>query len=432
MTVGGSARAWSVVGLCMLAYILSFVDRQILALMIVPIRSDLALTDLQFGLLGGLAFAIFYGLLGIPIATLADRRSRPAIIAIGIAAWSIATACCGFAFGFAQLFLGRVFVGAGEAALSPAAYSLFADLFPKDKLGRATAVYSTGSFIGAGIAFVAGGAVIAWVGSHHDTLPLFLQGFATWQIVFMIVGLPGLPLALLVWLAVDEPRRHAPAQVAPSLKIVLSYLWTERRILLTNFFGFSFTAAAMYALLNWTPAYLIRVHGFSAPRAGVWLGLGVAGACTLGVLTSGWLVDFFIKRGRGDASFLTGIIGAVGTGTSILLLPFAPTLDAGMAILVVSLFFMAFPMPPSTVMIQHTCPKRMRSRMAAMFLLLNSLIGIAGGSAAVGYLNDNVFTGSTGTASSLAVVVAVSGACAALILATGLGPLRRWRGAHAD
>jgi MFS family permease len=421
----GTGKAWLVVALCMLAYVLSFVDRQILALMIEPIRADLALSDLEFGLLGGLAFALFYGVLGIPIASLADKRSRPAIIAIGIAVWSLTTAACGFARSFVQLFLNRMLVGAGEAALSPATYSLLADLFPKDRLGRAIAVYSTGSFVGAGAAFLAGGAVIGWVKAHHALLPLALQGFATWQIVFMIVGAPGLPLALLIWLVVGEPRRTATAAEAPpALSGVLRFLIAERRVLLTNILGFSFTAAAMYALLNWTPAYLIRAHGFDAPRAGLWLGIGVATACTAGVLASGWLVDFFARRGRGDSSFLTGIIGAAGTGVSILALPFAPTLGASMVPLLLSLFFMAFPMPPSTVLIQRACPPRMRSRMAAIFLFSNSLIGIAGGSAAVGALNDHVFSGPLATARSLALVVAVSSACAVLILASGLRPLR--------
>lgn len=422
--VSANAKAWGVVALCMLAYVLSFVDRQILALMIEPIRSDLALSDFEFGLLGGLAFAIFYGVLGIPIASLADRRSRPAIIAIGIAVWSLTTAACGLARSFTQLFINRMFVGAGEAALSPSTYSLLADLFPKERLGRAIAVYSTGSFVGAGGAFLAGGAVIGWVKAHHALLPLFLQGFAIWQIVFMIVGVPGMPLALLIWLLVGDPRRAAPAEDAPAFWSVARYLVAERRVLLTNIFGFSFTAAAMYALLNWTPAYLIRAHGFAAPRAGLWLGIGVATACTAGVLASGWLVDFFSRRGRADACFLTGIIGAIGTGISILGLPFAPTLGAGMVVLLFSLFFMAFPMPPSTVLIQRACPPRMRSRMAAIFLFSNSLIGIAGGSAAVGALNDHVFSGPTATASSLAVVVAISSACAAVILASGLRPVR--------
>lgn len=140
----------------MLAYIFSFIDRQILALMIEPIKADLGLSDTQFSLLHGLAFSLFYAFMGLPLAYLADRFSRPKIIAVGVVFWSIATAFCGLSKNFIQLFLSRMGVGVGEAALSPAAYSMFSDMFSKDKLGRAVAVYSIGSFVGGGIAFQVG------------------------------------------------------------------------------------------------------------------------------------------------------------------------------------------------------------------------------------------------------------------------------------
>ncbi|WP_049055643.1 MFS transporter, partial [Achromobacter xylosoxidans] len=153
------AYEWYVVLICMLAYIFSFVDRQILALMIEPIKRDLQLSDTQFSLLHGLAFSLFYAFMGIPIALLADRYSRPRIIAIGVAFWSLATAACGLSKNFGQMFLARIGVGVGEAALSPATYSMLSDMFPRHKLGRAVGIYSIGSFIGGGLAFLIGGYV---------------------------------------------------------------------------------------------------------------------------------------------------------------------------------------------------------------------------------------------------------------------------------
>ena len=143
----GERQAWYVVILCMIAYIFSFIDRQILSLLIAPIQADLGISDTQFGLLHGLAFSLFYATMGMPLASLSDRMSRPLIIAVGVALWSFATMACGLARGFGQLFLARVAVGAGEAGLSPATYSLISDLFPREKLGRAVAVYSIGSFL---------------------------------------------------------------------------------------------------------------------------------------------------------------------------------------------------------------------------------------------------------------------------------------------
>jgi MFS family permease len=151
-------RAWLVVGLCMVAYVFSFIDRQILALLIGPIQADLKLSDTQFGLLQGLAFSLFYATMGIPIASLADRHPRPLIITVAVAFWSLATMACGLAGTFMALFLARLGVGAGEAGLSPATYSLIGDLFPRERLGRAIGVYSMGSFLGAGIAFLVGAA----------------------------------------------------------------------------------------------------------------------------------------------------------------------------------------------------------------------------------------------------------------------------------
>ena len=169
------AYEWYVVLVCMLAYIFSFVDRQILALMIEPIKRDLDLSDTQFSLLHGLAFSLFYAFMGIPIALLADRYSRPRIIAIGVAFWSLATAVCGLSRNFAQMFLARIGVGVGEAALSPATYSMLSDMFPRDRLGRAVGVYSIGSFIGGGLAFLIGGYVINLLKSV-DTVALPLLG----------------------------------------------------------------------------------------------------------------------------------------------------------------------------------------------------------------------------------------------------------------
>ncbi|MGH7462539.1 MAG: MFS transporter, partial [Longimicrobiales bacterium] len=181
--------------LCMVAYVFSFIDRQITALLIEPIRADLRISDTQFSLIHGLAFAFFYALMGMPIARLADTRSRPVIISAGIFVWSIATATCGLTRNFWQLFAARMAVGCGEAALSPTAYSIIADSFPKSRLGLALGVYSMGSFIGAGLAFLIGGTVIELV-TRIGALELPVLGTVKpWQMTFFIVGMPGVLIA---------------------------------------------------------------------------------------------------------------------------------------------------------------------------------------------------------------------------------------------
>ena len=206
--VGTSLSSWYGLAILFIAYTVSFVDRTILSLLVEPIKADLYLSDTQISLLHGLAFAIFYTFLGIPIARLADQRSRKLIITTGICVWSIMTAACGLAGRFSTLFLARVGVGVGEAALSPAAYSMISDMFPKNKLGLALSLYSSGVYVGAGLAFIIGGlAVEAALQLRMPELPLIgiVDG---WQVIFFIVGLPGLLVALLM-LTVKEP---APRQ----------------------------------------------------------------------------------------------------------------------------------------------------------------------------------------------------------------------------
>ena len=298
------AYEWYVVLVCMLAYIFSFVDRQILALMIEPIKRDLGLSDTQFSLLHGLAFSLFYAFMGIPIALLADRYSRPRIIAIGVAFWSLATAVCGLSRNFAQMFLARIGVGVGEAALSPATYSMLSDMFPRDRLGRAVGVYSIGSFIGGGLAFLIGGYVINLL-KRVDTVVLPLLGaLRPWQVTFFVVGLPGLLVALLILLTVRDPGRRGLRLGAdgraskPSIGDTFRFLARHRRTFCCHFLGFSFYAMALFALLGWTPAFYMRKFGLSPTEAGYMLGAVVLAANTAGVFCGGWLMDALARRGR--------------------------------------------------------------------------------------------------------------------------------------
>jgi MFS family permease len=415
---GGMGRAWYVVMLCMVAYILSFIDRQILSLLIGPIQADLGITDMQFGLLHGLAFSIFYATMGIPIAGLSDRMSRPLIIALGVAFWSAATAACGLARGFGQLFAARICVGAGEAALSPATYSLISDLFPKEKLGRAIAVYSLGSFLGAGLAFLLGGSIIALVGGQDSTTLLGME-FKPWQLVFLIVGLPGIPLALLIGATIREPfpagTRPGPRTI-PRFGAVLAFLKQERAIFLPHMAGFTLAAMALFALLGWS-------FGLTPATSGIWLGGIAIVAGGGGVLASGWLMDAMTARGYRDAPFRTGIIGAVGTVIPAALLPLATTLPIAALLLGLALFFASFPMPPSTAVMQVVAPSRMRSRVSAIFLCSNSFLGLALGSFLVGLLSDRLFHG---VGPSLAMVAAGSALSAAIVLRMGCAPFRRF------
>jgi MFS family permease len=440
----------------MVAYVFSYIDRQIMTLLIQPIQADLSLSDTQFGLLHGLAFALFYATMGIPIAHLSDRYSRPLIIGAGVFLWSAATVTCGFARTFWQLFAARLAVGVCEGALSPATYSMLADYFPRDQLGRAVAVYSTGSFVGAGLAYLGGGAIVSMVSSVDLSGVPLIGALRPWQLAFVLVGLPGVLVAVVCWATVrDAPRTedtradghpdiagdpHAvghPDDAGPpdaaGMLGVFAFFRAHAAALGLHFAGFSFASLALYQLLGWGPAIFIRGFGLTPTQTGYALGAATLIASTAGVLTSGWLNDRLQRSGHLDAPLRTGAVGGAGLVAPVVLLPFADSFPLALVLFGIALFFGSFPMPPSTTGIQLLAPNRMRSRLAAMFLFCNSLFGMALGSAIVGALNDYVFRSPAAVTRSVAIVVGFAGVATVVLLAVGCGPFRTSvRGIHGD
>ncbi|KUR77599.1 MFS transporter [Novosphingobium sp. Fuku2-ISO-50] len=419
-----SVYGWYVVFVCTAAYVLSFVDRQILSLLIGPIKADLGISDTAFALLHGFAFSLFYATLGIPVAGLSDRTSRPGVISAGIAVWSLATAACGLAASFAGLFAARIMVGAGEAALSPASYALINDLFPRERLGRAIGVYSLGSFFGAGLAFLAGGAVIAAVSGHGGLAigPLHLR---VWQACFILVGLPGMALAALVALTVRDPHRRTGEPV-PGLGAVLTFLMRLRAIFGPHIFGYVMSGWALFATLAWAPAVLTRGYGFGTADAGFWLGLNAIFAGGGGAYASGWLLDRLARAGRADTTFLVGIVGGLGSAVSAILLALASRPVAGVLAMACLQFFSSFPITPSSALTQMVAPRTMRARISALLICGTGLIGAGLGTLLVGLLNDHLFTAPGGVVFSLAMIAGLGGAISAAILAAGCRPMRAW------
>ena len=292
--------AWYVVGVLTLVYIFSFIDRQILNLLVRPIRRDLGITDFQMSLLMGFTFALFYTFFGIPLGRLADSRSRRTIIAAGFTVWSMMTAACGLAKNFLQMLLLRMGVGVGEAALSPAAYSIITDYFPPKRRATAISVYSMGIYIGSGIAFIVGG-IVAGVASAQETWYLPLVGATRpWQVVFFIVGLPGVLLALLMYTVREPVRRgirlrqtsYGKTSVARvPLRDVIGYLGRNWTTFLCHNVGFALLSFSSYGSSAWIPTFFVRNHGWTESRAGQVYGWIIAIASTLGVVAGGRLAD---------------------------------------------------------------------------------------------------------------------------------------------
>ncbi|EZQ10649.1 spinster family MFS transporter [Acinetobacter sp. Ver3] len=417
--------AWYVVTLCMLAYVFSYIDRQILVLMIEPIKADLNLTDTQFSLLHGLAFSLFYAFMGLPIAYLADRFSRPKIIAIGIIFWSLATAACGLSKNFIQLFLSRMGIGIGEAALSPAAYSMFSDMFSKDKLGKAVGIYSIGSFIGGGMAFLVGGYVISLLkDATFIDVPL-LGMMKAWQVAFILVGLPGVFIGLLFILTVRDPQRTGQKLDASGnvvkVKFTDSFKFLKKhsKTFTCHYMGFTFYAMALFCVMSWSPAFYMRNSGLSPVETGYMLGTILLIANTSGVFFAGWLTDYLTSKGRRDAAMYAGYLGGLGIILPIISYTLVDSLWLSVAIFTVAMFFASFPMPTSTAAMQILAPNQLRAQISAIFLLISSLIGLGIGTTLVALITDKVFGDTNMVGYSISIVGGFSALLTIILLKTG-------------
>ena len=419
-----SGRAWWSVLVFLALYVLSFVDRQVLSLMIVPIQKDLGIGDFQASLLSGFAFALFYTFFGIPIARLADSRSRRAIVAAGLAIWSGATACCGIARGYASLFLARTGVGVGEAALSPSAYSSIADAFPPEKRGRAMGVYSVGSYLGSGLAFLLGGYLIAYLGERTAReLPL-VGTLAPWRVVFLAVGIPGLVLVPLLATVVEPSRRGAHSE-GRRFAETLAHLRAHWKAYAGHNVGFGLLALSGYGSSAWTPAFLQRVHGMSVAGSGIALGwiLGVAG--TLGIVFGGWLSDRMLARGKPDATMRVGLIAALVWIPAGVLYPLVADRTLALALMVPALFTSGMPWGAAAAAVHEMTPGSMRAQATAVYLFSINLIGLGAGPSAVAYATEYVYREPTAVGCSLAWVTLAAHLVAAILLFAALRPFAR-------
>lgn len=408
------AWGWFAVAALMVAYTSSFIDRQILSLLVEPIRADLNINDTEFSLLAGLAFSLFYTLLGVPLARLADRGSRRLIIMIGILVWSVMTVCCGLANSFWALFAARVGVGIGEAALSPAAYSMISDYFPPRMRARALAVYSMGPYIGAGLALMIGGGVIDVIARHGAlTLP-FVGELAPWQQTFVLVGLPGLLIAAL-FLIVREPPRQGLVK-ADAHSGVVSFLWARKKTFYAMIIGFSIFGIAGISYLAWIPAVLIRTHGWTASQVGFTYGAVLLLAATPGVLVGGWLSDFLSARGRKDAPLFAAIIGLVCSIPFAIATPLMPSATLTVAALAVFSFFAGVMNSLPATSLQSVSPNQFRAQVTAIYFLIGNLISLAGGPTIVAAISDTLLGGSQKIGLSLSIVSGVCITIASLIL----------------
>lgn len=357
-------------------YTFNFIDRQILSILMEPIKADLGLSDTQLGLLTGFAFALFYATLGIPIARLADKGNRRNLIAGALTIWSAMTAMSGLAQNFWHLLIARIGVGIGEAGCSPPAHSIISDYYPAEKRATALGIYSLGIPVGILFGFLAGG---------------WLNQFFGWRVAFFVVGVPGIILAILVKLSLREPIRgmsegRADTAPHPTVKETFTFLWSKRSFRHLAFGG-GLTAFVGYGVVTWVPSFLIRSYGMQTGEVGTYLGLilGIPGG--IGIVLGGWMAD---RYGSRDTRWYLWIV----TVALLLGVPFSLgiylTDSAGMALLFLCIPVLLgnFYQATTFSQTQGLVPLRMRAVAAAVLLFILNIIGLGAGPQAIGLLSD--------------------------------------------
>jgi MFS family permease len=387
--------AWYVVGVLMVVYIFSFVDRQILSLMVGPIREDLNISETQMGLLMGPTFAIFYAIFGFPLGRLADSKSRRTIIAVGLGAWSLMTLGCGMARTYAQLAVFRLGVGVGEASLSPAAYSLITDYFRPARLATALSVYGIGIYIGSGTAFILGAVVIGFAsGSENFILPIVGE-VRPWQLVFFVISFPGLLFTAVLFTIREPVRRGMQSRIAGKglpVSEVLGYIGQNWKTFCCHSLGFSCLSFVGYGSASWVPAFFIRLHGWERLQVGLYYGFAVIIFGTAGIVFGGYLADYLKKKGYADAKMRVGLISAICNlpmGIGFVLVPNGYV--AYFVFMLPSTFTLAMSTGVAAAAIQEMMPNPMRGQASALYLFVVNIIGLGMGPLAVALCTDYLF-----------------------------------------
>jgi MFS family permease len=378
-TVGGP-YAYYVLGVLFVVYIFNFIDRQILAILLQPIKDDLKISDTALGFLTGFAFALFYTVAGLPLARIADRWVRRSLIAMSLATWSIMTATSGLARGFTDLAFARIGVGIGEAGATPPAHSLIADYFPPEKRATAFAVYASGIYVGVGLGFWIGG----WINDAYG-----------WRMAFFVVGLPGILMALIVRFTVREPPRglsdHAAGKTQEyTIREVWRFFSTLPAARNVSLAG-GFHAFVGYGLGAWLPAFFIRVHSMTPGSLGRWLSWITALGGFIGAFAGGWIADRWVRSNPRARPY----VGLIGVLLSIPPLFFTLLLaDTEIALWTLLPYNIATTLwlGPTIAVIQDLVPPSMRATASAVFLFIVTIIGLGAGPQVIGILNDLIGT----------------------------------------
>ena len=420
---------WYAVFVLALMYLVSILDRFIITLLVDPIKRDLGISDVQFGMLNGVAFALTFSLFGLVLGTLADRVSRRWVIFAGVSIWSLATAACGLANQFWHLLLARVGVGMGEASLNPCATSMLADLFPRDRLTTAMAIYGLGATLGSGCAYFFGGMIVQMVAQTDSIVVPILGTIRSWQAVFMIVGIPGLLLAFMIF-TLPEPVRRGRGGLDQSLSWrkaygdLLKFIGSRQRFFFCHYTAFCFASAVVAGSGTWYPAHMGRTFGWSASQIGLSLGITLTAAAIVSQVASGRIIDAMFRRGIRDAHFrwyagcltLATPVGIFATTSAN---PWGFIFGLGIFIALIS----SLPTCAATALNLVT-PNELRGTGIAFWAGTSGLIGAASGPMLIAWFAQKFYNGPAGIGYGMATLMAICLPIGAIFLALGFRAMR--------
>ncbi len=388
--------AWYAIFIFALGLMMNFLDRGIVSLLVHPLEVDLHLNDAQIGYVTGFAYIAFYAVIGLPIARWADVGNRRNIVAAGVAVWSLATAFCGLATSFWQLFAARMAVGAGESCNGPAVFSMISDLFPREQLPRAIAVLNFGFIAGTGLAALLGGVVIHLLSNTPSiTFPL-VGALHTWQMVFIAVGIPGLVISLLM-LTVKEPVRRGRTLTAAGkhtgvpLPEVGRFMKEHRGTYGPMFFGLGTNTIMAFGVLVWGAEYSRRPFHWEPADFAVASGLVVLVCAPPGAMFGSWLAERFQRQGRDDANMRVVLLSMIFAFPGLLFTTLAPNAYVALAITGYTQFVAMWVPGPMNAALQVVTPNQMRATVTALFLFIFNIVGFGLGPSIVATITQYVF-----------------------------------------
>jgi MFS family permease len=407
-----------------IAHLISFVDRFLMSLVMEPLKADMSLSDTQLGLLQGTGFVILYTVAAVPLGLMADRVNRRNLIIAGIVIWSIATALCGLADTFGSLFLARLGVGFGEAALVPAAMSLLSAYFPRRQLGRAVSLFTAGASVGKSAALVGGGAVLALLTASGGLDLPGLGRLLPWQGTFVIMAVPGLLLAVLLLTLREPPRQQSQVQ-KPGLGAGLAHVRGHRPAYLLHTAAASIVVLLIQSVAAWSPSFFVRDFGLSPAEAGAAVGSVILIAGPLGHLSGGALTDFFLSRGSQAPAAPVMAIGLLAAIPAVFLFAAAPSLPLSLLGYGLLSYVTTLAAPASLAGLQMLTPDRLRGVVTSLFLACTTFVGIGVGPPLIGFITDRVMGGPQALGESLILFVVVFGFVGAAIALASRRPFAR-------